>query len=338
MLLLTFTLCSTSQYSNIISQFIELNNELGNPREDVGVIISSVRNVINEQEKRDEGFFNELSQNCNGSTAAVNNGLTKLANDINESTKSLNEWKATLAGTQGEITKAANDIKATAAKFQQAKQRINKDLLDFKVLATETDQKLNVVKTLRDIITDELLNNKSGHSFVQLNKFTTKLAELKEMLNNDNDSLYSPLVSVLLTLASEQNFSDQGILKKILENINNLEHNLTEFRKARENGLNSELKTERANLNNLGRIKNAYENLRAQSFSKRIDAQHYIHFYTNEIAHFNAERTRKTEELHLVQKICAFEKTVHNHDRQELQAFKTHVVPYIVEEIQKLEH
>jgi len=337
MFLLTITLCSTSQYSTIINQFIELNNELGNPREDVGVIISSVKNVINDQEKVQNTDFNELNQICISAETSVNGAITKLNNDVNDSTKNLNEWKAVLAASMQQVQRTEGNISGTTKKLGETKTAIDKSLEDFKVFVTETDQKLNVVKILRDIITDELLNHTGGHSFVQLNRFTEKLNELKGMLNNENDSLYSPLVSVLLNLASEQNFSDQGILKKILENINNLEANLRQFRHQREGSLNTELKTLRASLANLGKIRGAYENMRAQSLSKRIDSQHYIQFYTNELSHFNAEKIRKNEELNLLHKICNFERNAHTASVRDLQAFKSQVVPYIVEQIQKLQ-
>jgi septal ring factor EnvC (AmiA/AmiB activator) len=294
--------------------------------------------VINDEEKKNDATFNDLTSNCNSSEGSVNSAMNKLINDINDSTKNFNDWKATLTASAKEITKAEGDIKATGIKLNENKKSIDQQLEDFKLVATETDQKLNVVKTLRDIITDELLNNAHGHSFVQLNKFTDKLNELKGMLNSETDSLYTPLVSVLLELASEQNFTDQTIMKKILENINNLESNLRTFRQQKESGLNSELKNLKSTGINLGKIINAYENMRAQSFSKKIDAQHYIHFYTNEITHFNAEKARKTDELGLLQKICNFEKNAHAKDKQSLQDFKTKVVPFIVEQIQRLQH
>jgi len=88
---------------------------------------------------------------------------------------------------------------------------------------------------------------------------------------------------------------------------------------------------------NLGRIKNAYNNMRTQTLSKRIDAEHYIHFYNNEINHFNAEKNRKNDELELVRKICNYERSAHNAARNDLQEFKAKVVPLIVEQIQKLQ-
>jgi len=336
MLFLTFTYCSSSKFANIINQFVELNNELGIQKEDVGVIITGVKNVLTEEEKLDDAHFRALTQNCNSGEAAVNGAIAKLSNEVNESTKRLNDWKSALANSFKDVAKAKSDITSTGQKIVANQKSIDKALEDFKVTVTETDQKLNVVKTLRDIITDELINNAGAHSFVQLNKFTDKLNELRDLLNNDNDSLYSPLVSVLLELATEQNFSDQGILKKILQNIHNLDVSLRNFRKQREDGLNNEMKSLKSNAVNLGKIKNAYENMLAQSVSKRIDAQHYITFYTNEIAHFNAETGRKNDEKALLGKLCAFEKTAHEKDKQNLQNFKAKVLPYIIDQIQKL--
>jgi len=337
MLLLTITLCSHSQYSNIINQFIELNNELGNGKEDVGVIISNVKSALTDEEKLSDNHFNELSRNSKALDGAITASITKLNNDQNESTKILNEWKAALASSASDIKKAEGDIKSTIAKIAQLHKNIDKAVEEFKVAATETDNKLGVVKVLRDIITDELLNNSAHtHSFVQLNKFTDKLNELQGMLNNDNDSLYSPLVSVLVELASEQNFSDQKMLQNILQNINNLDKSLKDFRKQREATFNSEMKTLKSNATNLLKIKGAYENMRAQSISKRIDAQHYIQFYNHEIAHFKAEIGRKTADKVLIDKLAEYEVKAHAEDKKAIQDFKAKVIPYILEQIQDL--
>ena len=336
MIVLAVSSCSNSLHSNLINQFVELNNKLGNPAEDVGVVIANVKNVINDEEKKNAEHFAFLLSNCLNAGGSVSAAVKTLDNEITESTNQLNTWKASLDKSSAEITRSENNIKSTEAKIAENRKIIDSTLEDFKVSVTETDAKLNVVKFLRDIITDELLNGASPNSFVQLNKFTTKLNELKAMLNSENDSLYTPLVSVLLELASEQNFSDQGILKQILQNINSLDTNLREFRKQKETALNSSLKSLRAEGNNLLQIRTAYLNMRAQNISDRIDATHYISFYTNEITHFNTEKSRKNAELALLQKICEFEKSSSEQDKKTLEGFKTQVVPLIVSQIEKL--
>ena len=120
MVLLTFSSCSNSKYSNIISQFIELNNEIGNAKEDVGVIIASVRNVINDQEKINTELFSALSSNCVSSEASVNGSRTKLSNSLTESTKTLNEWKATLDSSSKDIIKAPQTWAAGSQAGRQA--------------------------------------------------------------------------------------------------------------------------------------------------------------------------------------------------------------------------
>ena len=52
MIVLAVSSCSNSLHSNLINQFVELNNKLGNPAEDVGVVIANVKNVINDEEKK----------------------------------------------------------------------------------------------------------------------------------------------------------------------------------------------------------------------------------------------------------------------------------------------
>jgi hypothetical protein len=337
LLYITLVSCSTSNlYAEILNDFVELNSEVGNGSEDLGVHLANVRNIIQSQEKSNNNFFQGLHSTCTSGAAKINEFLAKLTNDINESTNALNNWRKDQEKANVDIKSSEGSLKANAQKITENGKRLKNLAEDFKLAATETDQKITVVKMLRDIITDELLNTKRPGSFLQLSKFQEKLNELKGMLNNDNDSLYSPIVSVLLELASEQNFSDQGILKKILDNINNLDKSLHEFRQRKEAELKSGEKSLRDEETNLQNIRKAYRNMKAQAMSKRIDAQHYLQFFTNEIAHFNAEKKRKEDERDLFAKICAYQDHAEKESKKSLEDFKNKVLPMVVDEIQKL--
>jgi len=191
------------------------------------------------------------------------------------------------------------------------------------------------VKILRDIIADELIN-RSPTSFVQVNKFQKKLNELKEMLNSNSDSLYSPIISVLLDLATEQNFSDQGILKKILENLRNLDKALKDFRTKQEKSLDAELLNLKKQIKNVRQRIKAYRRMKNQANSKAIDARHYIVFYTHEIKHFNAEKKRMEEANRFFTKLCEFQKSVHKKHVASLKKFKKVTIPYLFSNVQKL--
>jgi len=191
------------------------------------------------------------------------------------------------------------------------------------------------VKVLRDIISDELFN-RGPKAFVQVNKFQQKLAELKDMLNSNSDSLYSPIISVLLDLATEQNFADQGILKKILENLRNLDKALKDFRTKQEKGLDAELLNLKKQVKNVKQRIRAYRRMSHQASSKAIDARHYIVFYTHEIKHFNAEKKRMEEAKNFFNKLCDFQKAVHKKNVATIKKFEKVTIPYLFSSAQKL--
>jgi len=237
----------------------------------------------------------------------INRGYESGATDAKSN---LNNWKKnSVAATNDQKDAQANIVKGKQ-QLVNLNKRVSKVTMDYRVFASEADKKLHVVKVLRDIISDELIN-RGPSSLVQLNKFQAKLSELKELLNNNSDSLYTPIISVLLDLSTEQNFADQGVLRKILQNLNNLDKALRDFRVKQEKSLDDEMKSLRKQIKNTRQRVRAYRRMRAHAVSKRIDAQHYINFYTHEITHFNSEKKRKSAELRLFTKLCDFQRRVH---------------------------
>jgi len=313
LILIMISFCASStknKYASILQQFVELNEANGIPKEDTGVIIAGVKNTIENGEKVALTFFRSLETSCTSSRAKISSSIKALGVSINEAQSNKNTWNKSVATSKKDQVDATSNIKKGKVQVKAIKARISKILLDYKVYAVEADKKLHVVKILRDIISDELFNHAPG-ALVQIGKFQEKLTELKGLLNNNSDSLYSPIISVLLDLATEQNFSDQSVLKKILQNLNNLNKALIDFRNRQERSLDAETKNLNLQLKNVrGRIR-AYRRMRAQAVSKALDAAHYISFFNHEIKHFNAEKGRKAQELVLFQKLCDFQAAAH---------------------------
>jgi len=336
LILIACCFCSASDdYKNIMHQFVELNEAMGKPKEDVGLLFAKVKGVLEKQKKSHGNFFRTLETHCASGLKLLGDAIKANANAVTEASSSLNTWKANL----GSATKDRKDARAEIAKarvqLKGLRKRVSKVTMDYRVFASEADKKLTVVKVLRDIITDELFNRVPG-ALVQVNKFTQKLSELKDMLNNNSDSLYSPIISVLLDLATEQNFADQGILKKILENLRNLDKALKDFRVKQEKSLDAELANLRKQVKNVKQRIRAYKRMSHQAASKGIDAAHYIAYYTHEIAHFTAEKNRIAEALRFFTKLCEFEKMVHKRHKAAAKKFKTVLLPYLFSQAQKL--
>jgi hypothetical protein len=334
LLMITFCSCSKNEYTSVVTQFVELNNAMGVPKETVGVLIANVKETINRGESAYKTFFTAVGTQCAGAESKISSFIKGLKNQAADAQSNINSWNKNLAAAKKDLSESTSNINTGRAQLKLNRNRINKVILDFKVYAAEADKKLNVVKVLRDIISDELLNR--SPALVQLNKFHAKLAELKELLNNKSDSLYAPMISVLLDLATEQNFSDQSVLRKILQNLNNLRTSLLNFRAQQEVSFNKDLKGLRQEARIIKSRIAAYRRMRNQAQSKAIDAGHYIAFYTHEIAHFNAEASRLGDELVLFKKLCNFERKVHKTGVQAYSHFRNTIVPYLFSSVQRI--
>jgi chromosome segregation ATPase len=308
---------------------------MGVQREDVGVIIASVRNTIDQGAKSYKTFSRTLESQCASGVSKIKSSITSLTNSINEAVTNINNWQKNLNAAQSDVKDAQANIVKGRTQLGQLRSRISKLLLDYQVYASESDKKLNVVKVLRDIITDELLN-RSPSALVQVNKFQEKLAELKSLLNNHSDSLYSPMVGVLLDLATSQNFSDQAVLRKILQNLNNLDAALRNFRNKQESSLNSEVASLKKQTSNVKSRIRAYHRMKQQSYSKVLDATNYINFYRQEQNHFNAELGRQNDELNLFTKLCSFERNIHKSAVATYNEFRTQVLSSVFNKVQAL--
>jgi len=308
---------------------------MGKSKDNVALLIAQVKGVLDVQKGKTTGFFRSLEANCASGVAKLNESIKSNGDAITEATSQLNTWKGNLETATKDQKNAKEEIKKAKVQLKGLRKRAAKVTEDYQVFAAEADKKLNIVKVLRDIITDELIN-RSPTALVQVNKFQSKLTELKEMLNSNSDSLYTPIISVLLDLATEQNFSDQGILKKILQNLRNLDKALKDFRTKQEKGLDAELLNLKKQIKNVRQRVRAYRRMSHQASSKAIDARHYIVFYTHEIKHFNAEKKRMEEAKRFFSKLCDFQKNVHKKHIAGLKKFKKVTVPYLFSNIQKL--
>jgi len=337
LLLIAFCYCSASQdYKNILHQFVELNEAMGAPKEEVGVMIANVSAAINKSKKAAANFFRTIETHCASGLAKINAAIKANVDAVTDATSNINTWTKNLAAATKDRKDAKAEIVKGRTQLKALRKRVAKLAMDYRVYAEEADKKLTVVKVLRDIITDELFNRAPG-ALVQVNKFQQKLAELKEMLNNNSDSLYTPIISVLLDLATEQNFADQGILRKILDNLRNLDKALRDFRTKQEKSLDAELVTLKKQIKNVKHRIRAYRRMSHQAASKAIDARHYIAFFKHEVAHFTAEKNRMTAAKNFFTKLCDFERMVHKKARANNKRIKKEVIPYLSSAVLKIQ-
>jgi hypothetical protein len=336
LILIACCYCSAkNDYENIIHQFVELNESMGAAKEDVGVMLANVKATLDKSKKAAANFFRTIETHCASGVARLNAAIKANTDAVTDATSNVNTWGKNLAAAVKDRKDAKSEIAKGRAQLKGLRKRIAKLAMDYRVFAEEADKKLTVVKVLRDIITDELFNRAPG-ALVQVNKFQQKLSELKEMLNNNSDSLYSPIISVLLDLATEQNFADQGILRKILDNLKNLHKALVDFRTKQEKSLDAEMVTLKKQIKNVKHRIRAYRRMSHQAASKAIDARHYIAFYKHEIAHFTAEAGRMGKAKSFFVKLCDFEKKVHKAAKAHNKRLRSVVLPKLFGSVQTL--
>jgi len=337
LILISCCICSaTDEYKNVIHQFVELNEAMGKSKDDVGLLIAQVKGVLESQKKSNDVFFRALATQCVSDVAKVDAQIKSNSDAVRDANNNLNNWKNNLESSTKDRKDARVEIGKAAGQLDTLRKRVAKLTMDYRVFAAEADKKLNVVKVLRDIISDELYSKQPG-AFVQVNKFQQKLSELKEMLNTNSDSLYSPIISVLLDLATERNFADQGILKKILDNLRNLDKALKDFRAKQEKSLDAEMVNLRKQVKNVKQRIRAYRRMSHQAASKELDARHYIVFFTNEIQHFTSEKNRMEEAKRYLAKLCEFQKKVHKKSTTSLKLSSKHIVQYLATQNLKLQ-
>lgn len=197
-------------------------------------------------------------------------------------------------------------------------------------------KKMVVVRVLKNIISDELFTHSPSFVQVQVSKFNQKLEELKNLLSSDKDSLYTPILSALVGLASERQFSDPKILRQILQNLNRLQASLVQFRQKEEaaytndtNGLHAQLNTLRSELRTYRR------SLMILNYRRRKQT-HLISYAKHSIAHFNRELQRFEGLWRLAEKIGQ-QQIAYNRGRASMVRWINKVLlPYVNRNIQAL--
>jgi len=280
---------------------------MGSQKEDIGVLLAQVRHQNQNQYKYFKQFKREIATQCKSAQGRLNNSLKNLNEAVNSATLAKNQWIKTATKARADRKSATESIKKSIGSVHALEERLAKYVFEYKVVAQDADKNLYTIRALLNIIYDELKNS-HGNSFVQLKNFKVKLDELKTALNNSNQSLYGPIISTLLDLATEQNFSDQSTLAKIISNLKALRANIISFRRKQEASLDTEVSIIRKQIKNAEQRIDVYRRLRAQAVSQGVDAKRYIRFYTSEIEHYNNLISTKNSEIRAFNKICTFEK------------------------------
>jgi uncharacterized membrane-anchored protein YhcB (DUF1043 family) len=318
--------CSNSRinsYDAVIDQLVQLNQAAGKDKNDISILISQVSGSTKDANARFDDFSKGLDIKCKTGNTLLNEYLKKVQADrLDYETKIINAKKDNEL-KQTDVSKYNKQIEEANAELETLKKQIATEYQNFRTHGAEAEQKLLIIKTLRDIITDELVAPVKGSSFIQLQTFNDKVKELKTLLDKSSDSTYSPLVSTLLSLAQAKGFTDQKILSQILDVLSKLDANLRQFRDSQNN----------AGKDHIQNLKEQSKNKVIQITSLRVllgndsnvisDNLNLISSSQKDIEHIDREVLRKTEELQYWTKLCDNQREVEKRElafREDLDA------------------
>jgi polyhydroxyalkanoate synthesis regulator phasin len=288
---------------------------------DVGLVLADVKITLQASEKKYKEFLQAFLLSCENAKAKVNNFVKTLQNARDEAKNHIsNTWNHQLEKGKKGIKDSQTNLASTKARLEATHKQMTQIIIDYHSGVSETDNKLHVVKELRDIIEDELIN--PGKSFIQVDKFNEKLKNLESLIKKSGDSLYAPIIETLVQLASQQNFSDQKILHAILKNLKELETSLQKFKTEREHDMNVGLKNLRAQEENLTSQLADYLHLEQKYYSDVAEANQNIEILNAELLNLNNEITRKTEELHNLVHLCDTENDMFKAGTQRMELIK----------------
>jgi hypothetical protein len=310
----------SNAFKEIMDDFVEVHKTAAQAV-DVGLVLADVKVTLEASEKKYSEFIKAFVLSCESAKAKLTAFIKSLTNAKNSAQNDVtNTWTAQETKATKGLKETRANIATTKTRLADVHSRMTKIIIDYHEGVTETDSKLHVVKELRDIIEDELVN--PGKAFVQISKFNEKLNNLQELIKKSGDNMYTPIIETLVQLASEGNFSDQRILQSILKNLHDLEVNLQKFKTEREHDMKVNMKNHRAQEENLTSQLGDYMHLEQKYLSDIAEAHQNISVLNTEILNLNTEITTKNEEAHNIAHLCNTENDMFKSGTQRINLIK----------------
>jgi len=311
-------------FQEIVDDFVEVH-KVASHEVDLGLVLSDVKISLQAGEKKYKEFLSSFSVSCENAKTKLNSHITKLHNAQDEAKNQIaNTWGKQLTKGRSGIKEAQAGVVSVTAILEKNAKEMEKLVIDYHNGVAESDSKLIIVKQLRDIIEDELINP-AGKSFIQIGTFNEKLKDLETLIKKSNDPLYTPILETLVQLASEQNFSDQKILKAILKNLNALAANIRKFKKDLKASLKSTLITLKKQEENLIQQLQDYHHLEQRYTSDVVEANENTGILNEALLSLASEVAKKEGELRNIGHLCDTENKMFKDGLQRLSTMKKDV-------------
>jgi len=314
-MLLSIAICTkienkidSREFQEIIDDFVEIH-KIATSDIDISMLLTNIKLTLDANQKSYRSFLDGFIVTCNNAKFKLFNYVETLKGAADETKRSANNWKQSADKAykdSAQNNKMLNQTKETLSKVLEDMAQI---IVDYHKGVSESDAKLIVLKQLFDIIEDELLTP-SGKSFVQL-KFHKSLESLQELVMRSHDTLYTPILSTLITLATEQNFSNQNVLKQILLNLRKLKMNIEKFKAEKEMAMNDQMRILKQEEENLESQIGDYQHLSERYVSIVVEAHQNMALLNRDFTNFQSEIARKNSELETVNHLCEEEDTMY---------------------------
>jgi len=297
----------------IVNELVELNMDAGTPQEKILSLLGNILKSTDTGEHIAKKVFTGIQDRCTRGQDKLTSFAKKIKADILRDQSKMSDSDDKIKKIRKTYDKLKKQIKEAGESVGKLIKRFKKEVSEFKSYQIEASEKLDVIKRLKDIILDELVNGSKPGAFIQVDKFQSTVNELQtKMKNMDSQGLFTPLLSTLVTLASEGNFTNQKILRKILGLLNKIKNNLESFSKKHEKDFTKILALIKKQRN----LKiSEYHDLRKM----QAEAASNIKFHAEVKAHANSslgllksQKLKKDKELSQWKNICVKEKSLGN--------------------------
>jgi hypothetical protein len=290
---------------------------------EVGILLSNIKDSVTNASSETETLFGKIANRCTSGVNVNKAFVDSLKSSITQATKAESDAKSAAEVAKNAAEAAQKSFDAEKSALNELKNKLVEEEKNIKIGRIEAQEKLAIIKTLKDIITDELLKPEAGKSFIQTEAFSSKVNKLKSLLQKSRDVSYSPLISSLLALTTGRGFSDTKILQKILASLTNIETNFREFiKKTDENGwttlndLKKEIETKFQLIKQLG-------NDLAKNKSDAISFNQIVNAAEKEIGFLNSEVQRKVDEASFWDTLCRKEAKYADQSKLDFNALVT---------------
>jgi len=296
--------------NQIIDELVELNKAVKTPAAKIGSVVSQIRAAGHDSAKAFGAFYAKVKSNCKAGNGYLKSFTAKLNGDMVSAKSGVNSANGRIKRSTTAAARLAKRLGSSKSALKRSHARQAKEARVFRQNLLEAEGKVVVIRHVRNIVVDELLNGKAPASLIQVNTITSKLQELKTMVEKDNDSMFSAVVGTLLEMVSEKNLNNQKILRKFLGALRKLKNRIVAWRKK---ALGNSRRIRRLSLaSNAARLKSirALGRLLVEARSSVVAAKRTIDELKNASGLISRALSRKATEVKNWGRLCADQKRV----------------------------